>query len=391
MHILKKLLILVIVFTTIFIIYNLLKTRNTLKLQALQELEKKRVEGFGEDEIQKITESNDPVAISAVSDKFLELPLREFIVKSSYNSAISGVYANQEMIRILLQRGVRLLDFEIYTDNNNNIEYISYSKDGDLTMSTENAPSDRVSFANAMSTVNAYSFVMPTPSPNDPLFLSLRVKNDLKDAKLKAVYKRIADILKTSFPSRLYQDSAGKAIEVNGSTPFKDIMGKIVVIFDTERQMQNYNSLCKKPEEPCSEIYPFVNIAANISGGLPIYHYNDITTKMFNPVLPEKDGYGTNINTFFMVMPPVDDVIDIPPPRDVINSSFPQFMLYKFYIKNTNLAEYENIFNNANSSFVPMSSYLSTSQSVDADNDQVIKPSIPQKPAGPLGFSFKLW
>ena len=118
MHILKKMLILVIVFVTIYIIHYLLKTRNTLKLKAQQELEKKHVEGFGEDEIQKVMQSNEPVAIDAVLDKFLDLPLREFIVKSSYNSAISGTFANQEMIRFLLQRGVRLLDFEIYTDTN---------------------------------------------------------------------------------------------------------------------------------------------------------------------------------------------------------------------------------------------------------------------------------
>ena len=236
MHILKKMLILVIVFVTIYIIHYLLKTRNTLKLKAQQELEKKHVEGFGEDEIQKVIQSNEPVAIDAVLDKFLDLPLREFIVKSSYNSAISGDYANPEMIRILLQRGVRLLDFEIYTDTN--IEYVSYSKDNEFTMSTANEPSERLSLASALETLNAYSFIMPSPSPNDPLFLSLRVKNKLSDQK--DVYKRIADILKTTFPNRLYQDSSGKAIDVNGSTPFKDIMGKIIVIFDTEGKISNY-------------------------------------------------------------------------------------------------------------------------------------------------------
>ena len=64
MHILKKMLILVIVFVTIYMIHYLLKTRNTLKAQ--QELEKKHVEGFGEDEIQKVIQSNEPVAITAV-------------------------------------------------------------------------------------------------------------------------------------------------------------------------------------------------------------------------------------------------------------------------------------------------------------------------------------
>jgi hypothetical protein len=382
-------LILVIVFVTIYIIHYLLKTRNTLKLKAQQELEKKHVEGFGEDEIQKVMQSNEPVAIDAVLDKFLDLPLREFIVKSSYNSAISGTFANQEMIRILLQRGVRLLDFEIYTDTN--IEYVSYSKDNEFTMNTANEPSERLSLASALETVNAYSFIMPSPSPNDPLFLSLRVKNKLSDQK--DVYTRIADILKTTFPNRLYQDSRGKAIDVNGSTPFKDIMGKIIVIFDTEGKISNYQEYCADTTNTnaCSKIYPFVNIPANIATGLPIYNYNQITTTYHARVLQQGNGFGTTINTFVMVAPPVDDIIQIPPPKEVINSSFPQFILYKFYIQNANLAEYEDIFNQANSSFVPISSFLITKGEPQTENKNFIKSAIPQKPAGPLGFNFKLW
>lgn len=375
MHIFKKFLILVIVFISIFIIYRLSHAQ--------------KLEGFGEEEIENITKSNEPVTISNMQDKFMDLPLREFIVKSSYNSAISGEYANQEMIRILLQRGVRLLDFEIYTDNN--IEYVSFSKDNDFTMNTSNEPADRLSFANAMSTVNAYSFIMPSPSPNDPLFVSLRIKNQLNNAEQKNVYKRIADIFKTSFPTRLYQDAAGKAIDVNSATPLRDIMGKVVIIFDTANKFSNYKNDCTDTANACSEIYPFVNIPANVTSGLPIYNYDDITSKIHKRVFPQGDGYGTDIDTFTMVAPPSDDVIQIPPPINVIKSFFPQFLLYKFYIKNSNLEEYENIFNQANSSFVPISVFLANLQTPVEDDDKKRVSAIPQKPAGPLGSSFKLW
>ena len=386
MHILKKFLILVIVFVTIFIIHNLLKTRSNIKMQAM---EKRTLEGFGEEEINQIKGSSLPISISAVPNKFLDLPIREFLVKSSYNSAISGDYANKEMIRILLERGVRLLDFEIYTASNN-IEYVSLSNEQDFVMDTLNTDSDRLSFATAMSTVTAYSFITPSPSPNDPLFLSLRVKNNLKGPELKAVYERIAKILNVNFDKRLYQDADGRAIEVNGSTSLKDIMGKIVIIFDTENKLSNYDTLCSNgATHECSEIYPFVNIPANVAGGLPIYHYEDITTKHHEPVLLQRDSDGTTINTFVMVIPPVNNAIQLPSPREVINSCYPQFLLYKFHIKNANLEEYENIFNIAKSAFVPISSYLTThTQSAD-DDDNMIKPSIPHKPAGPLGF--KLW
>ena len=376
MDMLKKILILVIVFVTIFIIHNLLKTRTTLK----QKIE----EGFGEEEINKIKGAGLPISIGPIQDKYLDLPLREFIVKSSYNSAISGDYANKEMIRFLLQRGCRLLDFEIYT-NSNKIEYVSLSKNEDFVMDTLNEDADRLSFADAMGTVNAYSFVNPSPSPNDPLFLSLRLKNNLKKDDLRAVYKRIADILKVSFPNRLYQDSNGRALEVNGSTPLRDIMGKIVVIFDTENKLSNFDKYCSDSGNECSEIYPLINIPANVAGGLPIYTYEDVTTKSIEPVLQQRDGVGTTINTFYMVIPPVDDVIQLPSPREVVLSAFPQFMLYKFHINNTNLEEYEKIFNTAQSSFVPISSLLSM-KNEDEDEEEVIVPNIPKKPAGPISF-----
>ena len=382
MHILKKFLILVIVLITIFIIYNLLKTRKAIKIQAELEKNKRSIEGFGEEEISNLKAFDTPISISAIQEKYLDLPLREFIVKSSYNSAISGDYANKEAIRVLLERGVRLLDFEIYTTSNN-IEYISYSKEADFTMDTLNTDAERLSFAAAMETVNAYSFIMPSPSPNDPLFLLLRVKNNFKKTELQAIYKRITYILKVSFPQRLHQG------EVNGSTILKDIMGKVVVIFDTENKLPNYDELCKSGNHECSDIYPLVNIPANISGGLPIYSYEDVTTKSHEPVMQERDGYGTTIATFAMVTPPVDDVIQLPNPNDVIRSFYPQFLLYKFYIKTANLEEYENIFNNGKSSFVPISSYLiANTQKGKTPDKNTTKSSIVKKNAGPLSFKF---
>jgi hypothetical protein len=376
MHIIKKILISIIVFATIFIIHDLFKTRMELKNK-----EKRLKEGFGEEEIKG---TGLPIAISTVQDKYLDLPLREFIVKSSYNSAISGEYANQEMIRYLLQRGVRLLDFEIYTTSNN-IEYVSFSREQDFIMDSANEESDRLSFAAAMGTVNAYSFISPAPSPNDPLFISLRIKNKLKGEELKAMYKRVADIIKVNFPTRLYQDKNGNAMEVNGSTLLRDIMGKIVIIFDTENKLSNFDKRCSNPENECSEIYPFINIPANIAGGLPIYHYEDITTKTHEPVSTQRDSEGTTINTFIMVVPPVDDVIQLPSPQEVVRTFYPQFLLYKFYIGNTNLEEYENIFNKAGSAFVPISSLLSTVEEEEMEED-VTPTVVPKKRAGPLNF-----
>jgi len=117
MHLVKKFLILVIVVLAFLIIYNLIKSRQTNKLTYAREKQELK-EGF----------ESPGVAIGSLPEKYLSLPIREFIVKSSYNTAINeSNIADKAQIQKLLARGCRLVDFEIYTRND--IEYVSYSED----------------------------------------------------------------------------------------------------------------------------------------------------------------------------------------------------------------------------------------------------------------------
>lgn len=380
MHIIKKLLILVIVCVTIVIIHNLLKTRAEIKLQAQRELDQRMREGFGESEIESMSKSRSPLSIGPIPDKYLDLPLREFMVKSSYNSAISGEYANAEAIKVVLKKGCRLLDFEIYTVNDN--EYVSYSDDF-KQMDTINKDNERLTFTDAMSAVSSSAFTNSfCPSPEDPIFILLRIKgNPTKD-----VYTRIAGVLTTAFPKKLHGDE-GKAIQVNGGTRLRDIMGKVVVILDTDGKMSNYDTTCN-PSKPsaksCSGIYDVVNLPANISGGLLVNSYEDILNKPIAPVFSNRDGYGTTINRFMMVKPKNNDPTKtFPKPSDVVNAGLPQFLLYKFYADPDNLEDYENIFNYAKSAFVPISTWISNSP--DSQETRKQKSAIPKAPALPLG------
>ncbi|MGA1049314.1 MAG: hypothetical protein ACO3UU_15015, partial [Minisyncoccia bacterium] len=56
--------------------------------------------------------------------------LKDYIVKSSYNSAVTGKYVNIDMVKYLLKRGVRLLDFEIILFNDSPM--ITYTDDSSL-------------------------------------------------------------------------------------------------------------------------------------------------------------------------------------------------------------------------------------------------------------------
>ena len=346
MHPVKKILVLVIVFITFFIIYNLLKTRQTIKTN--YEIERKKLsEGFTEKEPKGIS-------IKSIPDKYLSLPIREFIVKSSYNSALNDKNkVEKKQIRNVLERGCRLIDFEIYTRDNN--EYVSYSDDPEFkSMSTENEVAERVSLASAFTTVVGYAFTDPAPSPNDPLFISLRIKNNSTEA-----YSRIASLIDYSFKNRLYSG------RVNGETKLEDLMGKVVFIMD-KTSSPDYKNYVKCVSEPCFKLTDYINMDAGTIS-FSKYSYTNLETLPQVPVMP--GGKKTDIKTFMMVTPTRFDMVRQPDPVDTIAKWHPQFLLYNFSVASEELDAYENIFNKNEASFVPISVMIASRGENDKGNE----------------------
>jgi hypothetical protein len=325
MHPIKKLLILVIIFISIFIIYNLLKSREVIKKKYEKEKQQLK-EGF--------TDTSN-VSIAAIPESYSKLPIHEFIVKSSYNSAINNEnIADKKQIMKVLERGCRLLDFEIYTRNN--IEYVSYSEDPQYqSMDTENEVDNRLPLSDAFNTSVGYAFTSPSPSPNDPLFISLRIKNNSVETQ-----RRIASLVEYTFKNHLYN---GKVTRI---TPLQKLMGKVIIILDKT----------SSPEE-CSDCSKFVNIE---TGTIEFqkYTYTNLETLSQNLVMPSKDGLRTNIRSFMMMTPNQMDQLKPPNPVDTISKWFPQFLLYKFYKPGEELTEYENIFNENQTALVPVSTII---------------------------------
>lgn len=321
MYLIKKFLILVIVLLAIFIIYKLLKTRQEIKSK----------EGF----------DTSGVSIASIPKKYNSLPIREFIVKSSYNSAINDEnLATKEQIKKVLERGCRLIDFEIYTRNN--LEFVAYSEDSEYqSMDTKNGG---LSLGDAFNTVVGYAFTSPSPSPTDPLFLLLRIKNNSAES-----YSRIATLIDFSFKNYLYK---GK---FNSETKIKELMNKIVIVLD-KTSSPNYKNFVKCSSNPCFELSDYVNIETG-SVQFPKYTYGNLETLSQKPIMTS-GKLRTDIETFMIITPAQIDKIKVPDPGDIISKLHPQFLLYKFYNQSKELEEYENIFNQNQSSFVPMSSIV---------------------------------
>lgn len=357
MHIYKKLLILVIVIITLYVLYNLFKQRAENRRRADAELKAVlKKEGFSimpssasnpEEEVKQLPTKG--VSIQAIPESLLDLPLREFIVKSSYNSGISGKFASTHAIRYVLGRGCRLLDFEVYTREGS--EYISFANDEEFSsLGTNNREPYRLKLTNAFNMIGGSAFSSDSPSPEDPIFIHLRVKNNLREA-----YQRIAKAIDYAFNNRLLTEP------INSSTPLRRLMGKVIIIMDksSSPDYKNYTT-CDSADSGCLSLDKYIDLESGTTE-LSKFVYTDFDKISKNKVMPSPTGKTSDISTFMMIAPSQFDEVSSPKPDETLKNFYPQFLLYKFYENDDNLNQYEELFNENRSSFMPMATFISIS------------------------------
>ena len=119
--------------------------------------------------------------------------LRDYYIASSYNSCCAGQflddYVSLEALANVLKKGVRVVDFEIYSYGERAVVAASPSSSYDFKGTYNCLPIGEV-----FSTVNGYAFSGQAPNPHDPLFIHLRVKSNNLD-----IYKQLAKSLGSSF------------------------------------------------------------------------------------------------------------------------------------------------------------------------------------------------
>jgi hypothetical protein len=319
------------------------------------------IEGFGEpenpaDELAVLRAKYEKMPMSikgGIPKTYLDLPIREFIVKSSYNSAISGLYASKEALKLTLERGCRFIDFEIFSRNEK--EYVSYSGDPEYkTMGTENVSKNRLKLVDALNHLAGSAFSSPTPSTNDPLFILLRIKDNTAP-----IYKRIAKNINIALKERLYKGT------FNSGTKLRKLQGRVVIFFDTisAPKWNEYDKCDSKPDECLDKV---IHLEAGTTN-FPLYAYADLLSLPEVKVNRNTTDLITDIDSFMIVQPPQFDAIKAPKPTETIDKWHPQFMAYKFYQPDSaELAEYEAIFNKYSCAFVPMSVFIADSNMKNA-------------------------
>jgi len=162
------------------------------------------------------------------TNELYQYSLRDYYIKTAYNACSGGSYKNSYVdtctLKNLLKQGVRGLDFEIYSVNNQPVVATSTS-DNYCVKETFNS----VNFSDVLSVIRDYAFASSTaPNPLDPIILHLRIKSSNQE-----MYSNFAKILEgynTMLLDKQYSfENYGKNF---GQVKLSDIAGKVVITVD---------------------------------------------------------------------------------------------------------------------------------------------------------------
>ena len=214
-----------------------------------------------------------------------QYPLRDYYIKTSYNSCSTGEFQNDWVnlcaLENVIKQGCRVLDFEIYQVDGKAVVATSNS-----TRVTEKGTYNSLSIDSVIKTIadKAVSNSMTStecPNPYDPLFLHFRIKSAHTE-----VYDDIADAIVRHLDSKLLSNA--HSYENNGKNLGQELLhtllGKVIIMVD---KIESNHIRATKMDE-------LTNIMGN-SAFLHSLSYNDI---IYTPDMDEMIDYNKKNMTF---------------------------------------------------------------------------------------------
>lgn len=328
-------------------IYDLTRTINRVSPHDKMKKNFSDIEGFAvfgnaDSELKKM--DNTTITGSKITKMNLteKLPIKEYCIKASYNSACSGTYIGTDVLKYVLSRGCRYLDLEVYLVDN--VPYVGFSTNKSNTHQNITT-STTITLNDALTTINVFGFSSPSPNTTDPLFINIRMQSCGTDPLTSGFYKYVAgDIMNTLSPKLLNK-------KITGDTSISEIMNKIIIVIDV-KSSSTYN------KEPLLE--KIVNME---SGGntLRTEIYSQMERYTISPPVIEKNGE-SNVVFFREVHPGGVDNTDgksNPEYSKFIKDFGVQIIANRFYVNDTCLKEYEAFFDNFETAFVSFSKAIS--------------------------------
>jgi hypothetical protein len=262
------------------------------------------------------------------NDNHKNYRLKDFFVKSSYNSASTGKYMNSEMVKLLLNRGCRYLDFEVI-----NSKGTLYVTDSSIKLDKNN----RITLTSALSVINR------SLTKGDPVYINLRLP------KTSITYNNLKSTLNT-LPNELRY--SGRPID--DTTRISEIMGKCIIIADKDiKDSRGKSAVDIVVNKSKNGLHSYQNsIIASLSGT------TDPVTKRMTVVQPNSIGSWFNTSDISV--------------RRLVREYKANFTPQRFYKRTDVLTKYESIFNSMKCSHVAIK-YLddATFNRLDAAADVV--------------------
>ena len=122
---------------------------------------------------------------------FSELYLRDFYIKSSFNSCVidkQSKYVSEHILPILLRQGIRFYNFQLFKVGEELEPVVGVNK----INSTESLTSENyVNFINVIDVLKQNAFISSLPNYKDPLFIHLELCNIYDTAALSKLYNHV--------------------------------------------------------------------------------------------------------------------------------------------------------------------------------------------------------
>lgn len=205
--------------------------------------------------------------------------LYDYYIQTAYNACSGGTYKDDYVsitpLRAILKQGVRCLDFEIFSVDNQAVVATSTS-DSYFIKETYNT----VPFSDVMETIRNYAFATGTaPNPTDPILIHLRIKSTNNE-----MYSDLAKTLKLYDNLMLGKEYSFENSGANlGQTPLLTFQNKVILIVDRSNDSFLHNS----------EFLEYVNLTSN-SLFMRGSHYYDVKN---NPDVQELTDYNKTAMT----------------------------------------------------------------------------------------------
>ena len=274
---------------------------------------------------------NGKIRSITASDPNSNYLFRDYYIKTDYNCCSGGSYKNDFVeicvLKNLLKQGVRGLDFEIYSIDDNPVVATSTVENYHIKETY-----NYIDFMDVMNLIRDYAFATATsPNSGDPIIIHLRIKSTNQN-----MYKNFAKLLEKFDSLLLGKDYSYENQGRNlGEVKLLDFVGKIVIIVDRS----NISFL------ECQEFYEYVNMTSN-SIFMRALHYYDIA---YSPDMNELIEYNKRCMTLGM---PDKGTSPDNPSGIVLRETGTQMLAMRYQLFDTNLEESDMFFDFAGYAFV---------------------------------------